>query len=246
MSTLTPRPTSTFNDPAAVDATVTGNNALAFSTMQVLTKTPAPTTNTSTTTIPQGSTTLVVSPTSSTLQDHLIEYTFQIFGITAAIVFGVWSIKSYSTSITANSLSSQSLSLAMQANNIALMSFQQTVYQNLLALLSFCVDNADVRFNETCVEVLEFMAPASATATSGPGGLAIIASAAEAAVGTVLGPTPVSPSEAVPELPFGVIVGTIVAVVVIVGVMSVILLKRTPSRQSLQRHGTEETARIKA
>ncbi|KAJ7857193.1 hypothetical protein B0H13DRAFT_1902326 [Mycena leptocephala] len=288
MSAYNPRPNNTSNDPALVDAAMTGtvftnttqsptkgnvgNSATAFPTIQILAKSSGFTTNTSTPTIVPSSTPLIISPTSSTLRDHLIEYIFQILGITAAIVFGVWSIKSYSISIAANSLSSQSLSLARKANDIAQMSFQQTIYQNRLALLSFCMGNTDVRFNETCVEVLEFMAPTSVT-TSGPGGLAGIASAvgitSASPTSTPTGsasltrtstggasPTVTPTVGANPghlgsdsELPFGGIVGIITAFVVIAGIISVILLKRTPSPRSLQRHWVyedEERIRSKA
>ncbi|KAJ7144034.1 hypothetical protein C8R44DRAFT_759314 [Mycena epipterygia] len=266
MSALTPRPSTTSNDPATVDAVVTGtvpthtanatqspaqgntgNSAIAFSKTQMLAKSSDPTKNTSTTMTAPASAPLIIPPTSFTFKDHL-EYTFQILGITAAIVFGIWSIKSYSTSMTANSLSTQSLNLATAANDIAQMSFQQTIYQNRLALLSFCVGNTDVRFNETCVEVFQFMAPAPATATSGPGsgggGLASIASAVGIAPASSASMSnPESSAEGgrpVLELPFGAIVGIIVAVVVIAGVIAVILMKRTPSPHSLQRHRVDE------
>jgi hypothetical protein len=212
----------------------------------MLTKSSAPSTqNTSTSTIAPAapSTPLFLSPPPFTLRDHLIEYTFQILGITAAIIFGVWSIKSYSTSITANSLSSRSLSLATQANDIAQTSFQQTMYQNQLALLSFCAGNKDTRFNETCVEVLEFMAPPSATDPSGGGGLAIIAFAVMIAATPSASETPSASPEAdrpAPELPFGAIVGIIVLLVVIAGVIAVFLLKRTRRPHSLQRRRVDE------
>jgi hypothetical protein len=51
------------------------------------------------------------------------------------------------------------------------------------------------------------------------------------------------------ELPFGAIVGIIAAFVLIVGAIAVILLKRTPSPRSLQRHWVyedEERIRSKA
>lgn len=192
-----------------------------------------------------GSSPVILSPPSCTLQDRLIEYTFQIIGIAAAIIFGVWSIKSYSTSITANSLSSQSVDLATQANNIAQTSIQQTIYQNQLALLSFCVENTNVKFNETCLEVLEFMAPASASASatrmSGPGGLANIVSAL--GIPPVKTGPPFPGSDAAPpilELPFGALVGIIVTVVVMAGVIAVKFLKRTPNLHSPQRRRMDE------
>jgi hypothetical protein len=223
------------------------SNTFPSTATQTLTK-PADTTATTPTTTPSSS-----SPTNSsaaasfqpqsTLQERLIEYTFQLLGISAAIIFGVWSVKSYSTSLTANSLSNQALALAKQANDIAQTSFQQTIYQNQLALLAFCVGATDARFNETCSVVIELMAAATATSVEGPdvgnGGGGQLANIATA-VGLVKGGNQAS-SAAVPppeagrpplELPFGTIVGIIVIVVLIVGVVVMILLKRSHPTQS--------------
>ncbi|KAJ7775414.1 hypothetical protein B0H16DRAFT_1879824 [Mycena metata] len=129
MSAYTPRPTNTSNGCVMVHTAMRGtvptntanvthsptrrnvgnsNSATAFLTIQRLAELSGPTVDTSTPTIvPSSFNPSIISPTFSTLRDHLIKFTFQIVGITTAMVFGVWCIKSYSTSVTANYLSSQ-------------------------------------------------------------------------------------------------------------------------------------------
>ncbi|KAF7376337.1 hypothetical protein MSAN_00049200 [Mycena sanguinolenta] len=140
-----------------------------------------------------------------TLRDDRVEYTFQILGIAAAMVFGVWSVKSYSTSVTANSLS-------VHSNDIAQAGFQQTIYQNQLALLAFCVANTDAGFNETCAGVLDAMSS---------GGFQNITDG-------ILSPTPAGPAPKGPsrELSFHAIVVVIVVAVVLAGFASAIFQGR--------------------
>ncbi|KAJ7336730.1 hypothetical protein DFH08DRAFT_813053 [Mycena albidolilacea] len=214
-----------------------GDGSIAFSEPQIA-KWSHTTTNTVTApTVPASAGTAAMKPpTSST--PHPIEYAFQILGIAAAIIFGVWSIKSYDAANTANHLSSHSISLAADANNIAETSLQQTIYQNQLGLLSFCAGNTDARFNETCAAVLEFMAP-SATATLS-GGLARITAAIGITTPTgvpsssVSGPS--APNRAQPELPFGAIIGIILGIVAIAGAFGWILLRENRSTCSSRRH----------
>jgi hypothetical protein len=215
-----------------------GDGSIAFPEPQITKWSHPATTNTVTapTVLASACTAAMKPPTPST--PHPIEYAFQILGIAAAIIFGVWSIKSYDAANTANHLSSQSISLATDANNIAKTSLQQTIYQNQLGLLSFCAENTDARFNQTCAAVLEFMAP-SATATLS-GGFASIAAAVGITSSTPTGgPSdsgPSAPNRAQLELSFGVIVGIILGIVAIAGVFGWILLRENRSTRSNRRH----------
>ncbi|KAK7006420.1 hypothetical protein R3P38DRAFT_2794140 [Favolaschia claudopus] len=100
---------------------------------------------------PVEDTTYIPTPSPALLAARLIEYTFQILGIAAAIIFGIWSVKAYQCSLTANEL-------ALEANKLTVRASELASTANQLALLSFCTSNDDPGFNRTCEAVLDFMA----------------------------------------------------------------------------------------
>ncbi|KAK6980791.1 hypothetical protein R3P38DRAFT_3118118, partial [Favolaschia claudopus] len=102
---------------------------------------------------PVEDTTYIPTPSPAFLAARLIEYTFQILGIAAAIIFGIWSVKAYECSLTANEL-------ALEANKLTVQASELASTANQLALLSFCMSNDDPKFSRTCEAVLDFMASA--------------------------------------------------------------------------------------
>ncbi|KAH8827921.1 hypothetical protein DL96DRAFT_1600879 [Flagelloscypha sp. PMI_526] len=80
---------------------------------------------------------------------EILNFAFQLVGLAAAIIFGVWSVRAYEASVEANRLSAQSLNAATTAN-------AQSVLANQLAMYSFCSQSdsnlniQDAKLNHTC------------------------------------------------------------------------------------------------
>ena len=75
----------------------------------------------------------------------VVNYVLQTVGLIAAVVFGVWAIRTYDAArdslaiaSTANDLSSQAVALAAAANELSSTALAQNVVANSLALLTFC------------------------------------------------------------------------------------------------------------
>ena len=75
----------------------------------------------------------------------VVNYVLQTVGLIAAVVFGVWAIRTYDAArdslaiaSTANDLSSQAVALAGAANELSSKALAQNVVANSLALLTFC------------------------------------------------------------------------------------------------------------
>jgi hypothetical protein len=73
--------------------------------------------------------------------NRLIDIILEVVGLSAAILFGVWSIKSYNAAVAANTMSKDALAYAHVANNVSFMALEQSWAGNVLALISFCVSN---------------------------------------------------------------------------------------------------------
>ena len=75
----------------------------------------------------------------------VVNYVLQTVGLIAAVVFGLWAIRTYDAArdslaiaSTANDLSSQAVALAGTANELSSKALAQNVVANSLALLTFC------------------------------------------------------------------------------------------------------------
>jgi hypothetical protein len=75
----------------------------------------------------------------------VVNYVLQTVGLIAAVVFGVWAIRTYDAArdslaiaSTANDLSSHAVALAAAANELSSQALAQNLVGNSLALLTFC------------------------------------------------------------------------------------------------------------
>ncbi|KAH8832370.1 hypothetical protein DL96DRAFT_1704444 [Flagelloscypha sp. PMI_526] len=94
----------------------------------------------------------------------MLNFAFQLVGLIAAIIFGIWSVRAYDASVEANRLSTQSLNAAATANELSILASQLSFY-------SFCsqsdanLNMQDATLNATCAMVRATFDPLSIACT---------------------------------------------------------------------------------
>lgn len=80
---------------------------------------------------------------------RILDYFFQLVGLAAAIIFGVWAVKAYDVALQANSLALQANSLATTGLDLAAQGNRQSTVATLMDLYTFCVQINSVRLRDT-------------------------------------------------------------------------------------------------
>lgn len=178
---------------------------------------------------------------------EVVNYVLQTVGLIAAVVFGVWAIRTYhaarnslAIASTANELSSRAVMLAAAANMLSSQALAQNMVANSLAVLTFCASiqaDPSSNFTNTCSSitpslwsvVVHGLAPVSGT-TSTP----THSASSGAAPSATLGAPSANQKSA---LHFSVIVGIIVAVCVLFVAVGAFLVGKKRLRVSVTRVG---------